>query len=541
MSKKKLVLKFLLIVAIISSAFAFSSCFTTIGLVSCKKSCQESCNSSEIYVSGHEYGIYYTLDDSGEFYWVSEVGYKETDVKIPEAYEGYPVMGIKHRAFEHYRQTGSCGGGYYFGMHLSSLTLPKTVKIIDIGVFGGGIDHNYHTEVATCDKLIYEGTIGDWCDMEFRSKPFYDGTKLYIDGELLTDLVIPEDVTKINENAFAYYNWFDSVTLHENITEIGENAFEGSNIKSITFPCKDLTILQAAFFGCNQLEAVTFTGENLVLADDSIFAWCSALKEVEWNTVRITEITECTFAGCYSLESFAIPSSVEVIENRAFDGCYNLVEVYNLSKLNVLAGSTTHGGVAQYAGVVHTAEGEGGSILTVGDYKFAVSDAGVTLFKYTGDGGALNLPVLESGENYGIRREIFSGNDNILSVNIPACVTDIGDRAFANCFKLKIVSGCEGLVNIGVCAFANCNKLESVTLVVVENIEYGAFINCPALNSISLPETLKQLGSGSLGDDNAKITYAGTLEEWLAVELNAGATTDVTVTCSDGEVWEGKI
>ena len=80
-----------------------------------------------------------------------------------------------------------------------------------------------------------------------------------------------------------------------------------------------------------------------------------------------------------------------------------------------------------------------------------------------------------------------------------------------------------------------------MTLVVVENIEYGAFINWPALNSISLPETLKQLGSGSLGDGNAKITYAGTLEEWLAVELNAGATTDVTVTCSDGEVWEGKI
>ena len=226
MNKKSLIIKFLIIVAVISSAFVLSSCFTsTIGIISCKRSCQESCNSSEIAVSGHEYGIYYTLDDSGEFYWVSEVGYKETEVKIPETYEGYPVMGIKHRAFEHYRQTGSCGGGYYFGMHLSSLTLPKTIKVIDIGVFGGGLDHNYHTEVATCDKLIYEGTIGDWCDIEFRSNPFYDGTKLYIDGELLTDLVIPEEVTKINKYAFAYYGGLKSVTLHEKIAMIEEGAF----------------------------------------------------------------------------------------------------------------------------------------------------------------------------------------------------------------------------------------------------------------------------------------------------------------------------
>lgn len=539
MNKKSLIIKFLVIVAVISGAFVLSSCFTTIGLVSCKRSCQESCNSSEIAVSGHEYGIYYTLDDSSEFYWVSEVGYKETEVKIPETYEGYPVMGIKHRAFEHYRQTGSCGGGYYFGMHLSSLTLPKTIKVIDIGVFGGGLDHNYHTEVATCDKLIYEGTIGDWCDIEFRSNPFYDGTKLYIDGELLTDLVIPEEVTKINKYAFAYYGGLKSVTLHEKIAMIEEGAFLNcTGLEEISFPCKNLTVGGAAFADCEQLKKVTFTGENLVL-EDGVFYSCESLEEVEWNAVNIAVIPEAAFSYCYGLKSFVIPASVAEIDFNAFKGCYNLVEIYNLSKLNVVAGSTTHGGVAQYAGIVHTAEEDNSYILTVGDYKFVVSEEKTTLFKYTGEGGALNLPVPDGGKTYDVRSETFYGNGAILSVNIPDCVTEIGARAFENCDNLKIISGCTGLVKIGERAFADCRMLESVALVKVETIGYGAFANSRPLKALTLPATVKEIGRGAFNGCTAEISFSGSLEDWGKVILAEDGIT-ATVTCSDG-VWEGKI
>lgn len=539
MNKKSLIIKFLVIVAVISGAFVLSSCFTTIGLVSCKRSCQESCNSSEIAVSGHEYGIYYTLDDSSEFYWVSEVGYKETEVKIPETYEGYPVMGIKHRAFEHYRQTGSCGGGYYFGMHLSSLTLPKTIKVIDIGVFGGGLDHNYHTEVATCDKLIYEGTIGDWCDIEFRSNPFYDGTKLYIDGELLTDLVIPETVTKINKYAFAYYGGLKSVTLHEKIAMIEEGAFLNcTGLEEISFPCKNLTVGGAAFADCEQLKKVTFMGENLVL-EDGVFYSCESLEEVEWNAVNIAVIPEAAFSYCNGLKSFVIPASVAEIDFNAFKGCYNLVEVYNLSKLNIVAGSTNHGGVAQYAGIVHTAEEDNSHILTVGDYKFVVSEEKTTLFKYTGEGGALNLPVLDGGKTYDVRSETFYANGAILSVNIPDCVTEIGARAFENCDNLKIISGCTGLVKIGERAFADCRMLESVALVKVETIGYGAFANSRPLKALTLPATVKEIGRGAFNGCTAEISFSGSLEDWGKVILAEDGIT-ATVTCSDG-VWEGKI
>ena len=561
MNKKQLFLKLLIIVFGGVAVFLLSSCFTTMYVWSCKKSCTKSCNSnSDDNISGHEYGIYYSLSEDGEFYWVTEVGYKETDVEIPEAYEGKPVMGIKKGAFEHHEYTGACSGGYDFGMHLSSLTLPKTMKVIDIGVFGGGIDHNYHTEVATCDKLIFEGTIEDWCDMEFRSNPFYEGTKFYIGGELLTDLVIPEEVTTISDNAFAYYGWLESVTLNENLTEIGEEAFRDGNIKSITFPCKDLTIGSGAFFRCDLLEEITFTGEKVVF-EESVFANCGSLKNVEWNTVSITEIPAYAFYECSALETFVVPASVEGIGQNAFEGCYRISEVYNFSNLEIVVGSLSYGGVARYAGVVHAADEDNTRIVTDGDYKFVVSDESATLFKYTGAGGVLNLPERSGG--YDIRENTFYDNDSITAVNIPKCVTAIGDYAFYSCDSLQLVSGCAVVKTVGSSAFKWCSNLQSVALGGIEEIGDGAFSNCIALTSLELPATLKKIGSGAFNncekltalelpqsltelgrgafaDCPAELTYAGTVEQWQEITLSDNPFTEVTVTCSDDE-WIGKI
>lgn len=550
MNKKKLFLKLLIIVVGISAVFLLSSCFTaTIGLVSCKKNCQESCAAdSEGYYSGNEYGIYYDLSDDGEGYYVSEVGYMETRVVIPETYEGKPVVGIKSGAFTHYYNYGgirACGpSGYYVGLKFSSLTLPKTIKVIERGVFQGS-DYGYYPDGGKCTDLYFGGTLEDWFGIEFGSSPFsddnsYGETALYIDGKMVTSVVVPENVTKICENAFAHYSRLKSITFHENVAIIERFAFYNCNkLSELNFPCTDLTVCEFAFGNCAKLEEITFAGEKLVL-EPKVFGNCTALAEVNWNSVNITTIPQYAFSECTGLETFVIPSTVEVIRDGAFGGCYNLVEIYNLSKLNVVAGSAAHGGVAYYAGAVHTSTEEGSSILTVGDYKFAVSDAGSTLFKYTGGGGALNLPVLESGESYDVRQETFRDNLAVLSVNIPDCVTAIGDRAFLGCENLKIVSGCAGLTTVGENAFAGCTGLESIALGKVEEIGYFAFGSCTALKTAVLPQSIKKLGKGAFAG-TTELTYAGALEEWLQVELSKNPSEPVKVICSDGEVWEGEI
>lgn len=506
MNKKSLIIKFLVIVAVISSAFVLSSCFTsTIGIISCKRSCQESCKSStEDNISGHEYGVYYELSADGESYLVSEVGYSETSVIIPESYEGKPVTGIKRGAFSHDVYGSGCSGTWSFGMTLSSLTLPSTIKTIDIGVFPSGYSYNYHVEVGTCNKLIFKGTLEDWLQIEFGSKPLIGCSEFYINGAKVTDLIIPETVTKINEYAFAYYGGLKSVTLHENVAVIEEGAFLScTRLEEISFPCTDLTVGASAFAMCEQLRKATFTGEKVVL-ENGVFSDCVHLEEVEWNTVNISTIPAYAFYDCYCLMSFVIPSSVTLIDYNSFTGCYDLVEVYNLSKLNIVAGSTNHGGVAQYAGIVHTAEEDNSYILTVGDYKFVVSEEKTTLFKYTGEGGALNLPVLDGGKTYVIKKTVFACL-NILSVNIPDCVTEIGDYAFEGCENLKVVTGCEGILKIGVAAFLSCESLESVALGKVEDIGEHAFMCCYALTSLSLPATVKEIGGGAFNSCTAEI------------------------------------
>ena len=542
MNKKQLFLKLLILVVGGVAVFLLSSCLTSIRILSCKKSCIESCNSCNSYeedISGEEYGVYYTLNNSGDYYMVSEVGYKETEVVIPETYAGYPVMGIKRGALSHYHYGGACGGGYYVGVHLTSLTLPKTMRFIEFDVFADDSNNYDYRGGGTCNTLIFEGTVEDWLEIEIGSSPFTSTTKFYVDNKELTELVVPESVTEIKENSFANYTGLKNLTLHEKVTKIGENAFTGCDcLYEVTFPCTELTIDSNAFSACKGLNKIAFTGEKVVLGY-SAFEDCILLEEVEWNTVNVPEISARAFRDCLGLQSFVVPATVEHIDNQAFYGCVNLDQVYNLSKLNITAGSDNHGYVAYYAGIVHTEEEDNSSILTEGDYKFVVSEEKTELFKYTGLGGVLNLPDMDGG--YRIREKAFFDNDSITAVYIPKGVTAIGGSAFASCDELQLVTGCVGIKNVGVGAFSNCDRLERIELANVETIGAQAFANCKAIKSIELPKTLTSVGMGAFRNCTAEITYDGTLEEWGKVILGGDTfNPDVTVICSDGE-WTGKI
>lgn len=63
-----------------------------------------------------------------------------------------------------------------------------------------------------------------------RSNPFYDDSTaatrgLYLNGELITNLVVPSDVTEIKANSFYRNNTITSVDIHAGVTKIGEYAF----------------------------------------------------------------------------------------------------------------------------------------------------------------------------------------------------------------------------------------------------------------------------------------------------------------------------
>lgn len=87
------------------------------------------------------------------------------------------------------------------------------------------------------------------------------------------------------------------------------------------------------------------------------------------------------------------------------------------------------------------------------------------------------------------------GAGAVSSLNIPACVSEIGAGAFANCAQLRSVSLPEGLKRIGNRAFAGCKSLTSVTIPgSVSRIEDYAFYDCEGLKSVTISEGVRELG-----------------------------------------------
>ena len=148
---------------------------------------------------------------------------------------------------------------------LTSLEIPSSVTSIgedafyDDGnlvsiTFKGAINSIGNGAFSSCEKLteIHVEDIADWCQMGFASESshpltanlLYDnygsitGSKgaLYINGEKITHLVIPDNVEKINDYVFYVCEDFTSVDLGKGVKSIGNYAF--AYCTGLDYPCK---------------------------------------------------------------------------------------------------------------------------------------------------------------------------------------------------------------------------------------------------------------------------------------------------------------
>ncbi|MBR1520755.1 MAG: leucine-rich repeat domain-containing protein [Bacteroidaceae bacterium] len=201
-------------------------------------------------------GIYYNLDKDEKQAEVTYGNSKYTDkVVIPESFSYdeviYSVTSIGWDAFRNCsdltsvtipNSVTSIGRGAFRNCRdLTSVTIPNSVTSIGEYSFYGcsgltslSIPNSVmsigYFAFIDCNDLIsvYITDLAAWCNISFDgdgSNPLYHAN-IFLNGEEVTDLVIPNGVTSIGGRAFRNCRGLTSVTIPNSVTSIGESAFK---------------------------------------------------------------------------------------------------------------------------------------------------------------------------------------------------------------------------------------------------------------------------------------------------------------------------
>lgn len=170
---------------------------------------------------------------------------------------------------------------------LPSLTIPPSLLKIGSNTF------------SYCYRLsgVYITDLTAWCRINFASleaNPLYYGHNLYLNGELLTELVIPEEITEIKQHAFSDCASLHNLYFHEGVTKVGDRAF----------------------YDCTKLRNIRFKPGLTFIGD-------SAFRNDNMNFMTLPEgllhIGSQAFAANESLTLTNIPASVTYVGDLAFE------------------------------------------------------------------------------------------------------------------------------------------------------------------------------------------------------------------------------
>ena len=422
-----------------------------------------------VNASADTYGdLTYTV--SGNTIEITGCNKSAADVVIPPKIKGRTVTSIGEYAFSDCRV-------------LTSITIPDSVTSIGDDAFG------------SCENLerVDITDLAAWCKISFKdrwSNPLFYAHNLYLNGELVENLVIPDGVESIGNYAFVCCNNLAKVTIPNSVTIMGKGAFDNcENIYSVNIT--DLAAWRNISFENSSANPLYYARnlylngelvENLVIPDS------------------VTNIGNYAFYGCESLKSIMIPDSVTSIGTAAFWGCNNLnrVDITDIAAWYKIDFIDYFSNPLFYAHNLYL-NGELVENLVIPDGITCIGD-----YAFLGCSGLTSVTIPDSVTSIG--DYVFGDCRNLTSVIIPDSVTSIGESAFEDCNSLMNVTIPDSVTSIGAGAFSGCSDLTSVTIGSgVTSIGNYAFNACYDLMNVTIPDSVTSIGD-SVFDDCRNLT-----------------------------------
>ncbi len=312
---------------------------------------------------------------------------------------------------------------------LETLTLPAGVRIDCLD--GDGVFHDCKQlrSVTLPDGLTDETDLGvrTFMGCESLTQVRLPQTLTTIPEECfaytaLSALQLPPTLTKIGNGAFCGCKNMSAFTIPTMVTAIGDGVFQESGLQRFSWPAQLTTIPMASFSGCTSLESITIPATVDSIGSE-VFRFCESLGSISFPDGMLT-VADMVCEGCTELTQVQMPSTVTFIGHDAFKKC-------NLSHVSIPDGVTSIGTSAF-----------GGNPLEEVNLPSKLKHLGSYAFAPFNDGGKNGLYT---------------------SVVVPEGVLTMGDCVFTsdNMQELDLPST---LIAIGNCVIGYRSKIEKLTV-----------------------------------------------------------------------------